>query len=313
MNGNQHTAHNFADAQLRALLAVAPAKITLATAHRVIHLLGLLADMYRLAGLRSLALALFDRAFLFERRFDDLAGRSYLYRTTAYLLSDLGELDEGYFFADCAVRIALATQQCEGLGQSMYVRAVMVDRLGDYKNAGHLYESALAQLTDVNDEFRGIVFNTLAYAYLQDDRDSAAQGAFEKAWNLLADQGGQHAARLRSIGGELASRRGDLPTAESLFAEARQLWEEHGTSSDVVVGELLYVRHLLRCGDLERARDCVHRASDLAHRMDGSPVGEAAILHLRLELSRGVLTNEVLVRTLHRLEQPWRYMETRSS
>ena len=311
MNENRNAAHDSADALLRAVIAARPERITRATAHRLLHLLGLLADLYRLAGLRTLALVLFERAFAFERRARDLAGRSYLYRTAAYLFSDLGELDEGYLFADRAVRIALATKRCEGLGPSMYVRAVMVDRRGDYEAAGQLYEGALTQVGDTVSGFRSAVYIAAAYAYLQADRDREATVALDRAWELVGDGGGLDAARIRSVGGELASRRGDSETADSLFAEARQLCKAHGTPSDIVVGELLCARHLLRTHDVERARECLRRVSDVASRIDG-PVGEAAVLQLRLELSRGVLTNEVLVRTVRRLEQPWRYIKSRT-
>jgi len=313
MNDNLQVALELAETTIRGVLASPTKTIEKETARRVAHLIGATAEMYRHRGQFNLSIDLFNIAFDLERRLGDLPARSYLFRASAYLLSDLGEVEEALEFAEKASRIAIATYRTEGLGQSLYVRAVMIDRLGDYESAALLYGAALEHLQDCRVEFRAAVHLAIAYAELQAGNFKNSKMEVEEAWTLASQPRGLLRARLLSVKAELMSLEGDEESAEGMFADAQSVFEEYGNSLDVALGALAYARHFLRFGRNREALGLVADTGRRANQLRGNRVGEAALLELIRNALRGPLTVEMVEEVLQKLERPWNYRAGKAS
>lgn len=296
---------------LTCLVRLRPSALDPATFERLVWLLGIIGNFYRKRGSLNTAIHFADRAFELESQLDDLGTRSYLFRNAAYLLCDLGEVLEAVHFAAQAVEIASATPAARGLGESMYVRAVMVRRSGDPSTAKQLYLATVHHLGSARSEFHSSISMAIAYCHLELDEIDEAEAAVARAYSGLPRN--RILAKVLAIDAEIQSRRGDWQAAEAKFEEGRALIETFGNAADQAVATLARVRHLLRFGEVERATELVKSAARLANQLEGNTLGEAILLELIREAAGGALRLEKIERAIRAIEEPWRARQVKRS
>ena len=287
-----------ARATVESLLALRPSSLSPQASQDLCRIVTLLGSLQRMRGELGAACDHLDFAFRVEARLGDAALRSLVFRSAAYLLSDLGDLEEAERFARSAVELAASAADLEGLGRSWYARAVMADRLGEADLAIELYQSCLAYSDWIGSACRIGAYLALAHQHLEDSRVHAAQELAERAHQELGDQRGSVSAILLMVRAEIASAHHQWNEAEALFERCENEFAAYGSAGDIAFARLRQMGCLMRAGQVAQATRLAQELMPLATQLRGSKVHESLLLSIVRSAYQGQLALEKVERAI---------------
>jgi len=222
------------------------------------------------------------RGLKLSRRLDDPRREASLLRRCASLLSGLGENRVALVVVERAVRLCVLSHNLPDLGKSLFGRGMLLRRLGDVADAVVCYRSALSYLPAEAWQHRFCALQSLAIALLVEERVGEARTAADEAMHEHRTREGLNWWKLMWFRGDVALRSDDLREAETLFRQAREVFESEGDHVDVALISLRLAKALLLAGKETELRRVVADLLDLLqplmaeNRIAGEIVGDLA-------------------------------------
>jgi tetratricopeptide (TPR) repeat protein len=188
------------------------------------------------------------RGLKLSRMLDDPRREASVLRRCVTLLIGLGEDDVALGLAEQAGYLSLLSHDLLGVGKSLFVRGMLLRRLGDTADAIRCYRSALSYLPREAWQHRFTVFHGLALALFHRGEIEEARGAADQAEQEHPTRDGLNWWKLMWFRGEIALEGENLEEAETTFLQARRTFEAEGDDLDVALISLRLAKVLLLAG-----------------------------------------------------------------
>lgn len=289
-------AHQLGSSWLQASLAFRPISLSTGGAERLVRVMTILGHTLRIKGDRNSAADLLDCAFVVEANLDDLSLRALTFRTGAYLLSDLGHLDDAGWFAEQATALCRQLQDQLGIGRSLYIEGLVLRRQGNDVEALGRFRESLKQLSDTltTSPFSVAVRFVLIRTQLEQGRVDGLEDELAALEKSVPPESAGY-TNLLILSAELASQCGDHTKADQLFDQAENhlatcLEEKRACLDDLAILRLRQILHLTRTARHEIAVQKCRQLYALADQFSEYPHAEAALLEVARHALGGGLT-----------------------
>ncbi|MEM1182047.1 MAG: hypothetical protein AAGM22_27110 [Acidobacteriota bacterium] len=311
INIDSEAAFKLSTAAIEGLLAVRMNRLKPEGAERLCRVLAPLADTLRHRGDRNSACDLLDLAFQIEGHLQNLGLRSYLLRTSSYLLSDLALWSDADRFAAESVALAVLAADQRGLSRSLYVRSEMLSRLGSCRSAMSHLQACLGFVPPEDQSTRLAARFALAYVRYEAGELRTAINDFREIEQELGTKTGRDFAKILMVQAEVYSKLGELNAADDRFEAAQAAFAVAGNAEDVAICGLQQMSHLLRTGRPHESNALAQTLMPLAVQLRGNKVGQATLLQILRLSAQGQLTVKALEESLQSWTQPWKKRRTR--
>ena len=292
-----------AEKHLEFMIHLRENKFSPATAKNFCWLLGAMAYIHRLSGELEEAAGLLGAAFQIEAKLDDTTTRSFLYRDLSYLLSHLGQVEEAGICAQKAVDLSLVSPEGEGLGESLFARAVMVKWSGEPEKALTLLRGSLPHLKNASPQFEKTAILEFAWLLVAIGKPERASEKLSILDDCLDQLPLLFHAKYYLACAVTESLKGNFLKSDEYFGESEAIFERLGSPSDRAILLLQKCHHRLRAG--HRLEDLTEAASTLASELRRGSAGEAALVDVARLILSGEVTLALVRKSIEVLEKPW--------
>ena len=301
---NPAAAFRMAVAALEGLLALNPERLRPDSAENLCRLLLPLADTLRVRGDRNSACDLLDLAFRIESQLENAELRAFIYRTGAFLLSDLGYLPDAEDFAAHSLDLTTSCADLEGIGRSWYIRGLMLHRQGAPSDAVCCFTASLRYQDWLTRDVRIAALLELAVVHLECRDLTEARSLIDEVREEIPRTGAVRAGFLR-VQAELAGYEQRIQVANGLFEQAEDEYAQLGSAADVAFIRLKRIEFLLREGRPIDASALARQLIPLASQLRGSRASESLLLGLARAAFQDRLALTLVAATLETWQHPW--------
>ncbi|MEM9596095.1 MAG: helix-turn-helix domain-containing protein [Acidobacteriota bacterium] len=299
---NPKRAFELAKRWLRPLLDSKPDRIRPNGADTLCRILDPLSYLLRLRGDRNTAAEIGDLAFRLEAQLDRPVLRGLLFRTSTYLLNDLGYPKEAAMFARRAATLSRWAGHLEGLGKAVFLEAVVLGRLGRSAESFHLLKASERLLIRASGELRASILRSLAISYLERGEGTEAESLLARAEGLAPVLPEIELGRLLVTKARIASAQGKDDEAGRLFDRSEVRFAAVEAIPDLVIAVLFRVLHELRLGRPAQATARTLGLVSFAEHFAGNAPAEAALLEIARKAIVGNLLQQQVEEAIGELE-----------